>query len=245
MPRKREIKILNITFGQRGVWTRSAVRGVVTRRSLLAPLVPAALYLRQVLLDDVVPHLGSIQLSIKASTDHGHDVIDTSHPVLVSQQIPSRKKDRSPGRWTRGSETTQPQAHGDRRTIPLCERFWRHVSCASSSLPKRNNHISSLWKILRANGENFDVTLSLHLCRSEIATGTLTRVTCRLPPQTLSIAWETKSVIHFLERRNRGWLWVQRFFHCSSKINSETKIGSSIWINQMSCGFLVSCPLLW
>lgn len=48
------------------------------------------LYLCKVLLYHIIPHLSSIQLSIKSSTDHGHDVINTSHPVLISQQIPTQ-----------------------------------------------------------------------------------------------------------------------------------------------------------
>lgn len=53
------------------------------------------LYLCKVFLDDIISHLSSIQLSIKSSTDHGHDVIYTSHPVLVSQQIPNQNKEES------------------------------------------------------------------------------------------------------------------------------------------------------
>lgn len=53
------------------------------------------LYLCKVFLYDIISHLSSIQLSIKSSTNHGHDVIYTSHPVLVSQQIPGENKEAS------------------------------------------------------------------------------------------------------------------------------------------------------
>jgi hypothetical protein len=50
-------------------------------------------YLCQVFLNDIISHLSSVQLSIKSSTNHGHDVIYTSHPILVSQQVPNQDKE--------------------------------------------------------------------------------------------------------------------------------------------------------
>lgn len=54
------------------------------------------LYLSKVFLDNIISHLSSIQLSVKPSTNHGHDVIHTPHPVLVSQQVPIPRQTRIP-----------------------------------------------------------------------------------------------------------------------------------------------------
>lgn len=76
------------------------------------------------------------------------------------------------------------------------------------------------------------MTLLLHFCHSETAIGTLTRVACRLPAQTLSTTWEVNSVTHFCEEEKRG-----------AVVGAE--IFPLLWINQMSFGSLVSCSLLW
>lgn len=46
------------------------------------------LYLGQVLLDDIIPHLRRIQLRVESSSDHWHDVVDAAQARLFSQQIP-------------------------------------------------------------------------------------------------------------------------------------------------------------
>lgn len=50
----------------------------------------AHVYLGQVLLDDITPHLGGIQLGVEASADHRHDVIYAAQSGLVGQQVPTQ-----------------------------------------------------------------------------------------------------------------------------------------------------------
>lgn len=47
------------------------------------------IYLGQVLLNDIIPHLRCIQLCVKSGSDHRHDVIDAAQARLFSQQIPA------------------------------------------------------------------------------------------------------------------------------------------------------------
>lgn len=47
------------------------------------------MYLGQVLLNDIIPHLRCIQLRIESSSNHRHYVIDAAQARLFSQQIPA------------------------------------------------------------------------------------------------------------------------------------------------------------
>lgn len=48
------------------------------------------MYLGQVLLNDIIPHLRCIQLRVESSSDHWHNVIDAAQARLFSQQIPAQ-----------------------------------------------------------------------------------------------------------------------------------------------------------
>lgn len=137
MPRKRGIKRPHAASGH----GEGAARRAHPR--------PGRAHLGQVLLDDVVPHLGSVQLSVKASTDHGHDVIDTPHPVLVSQQIPGRKKDGSPGRRARGAETTAARERAARTLETRLARAKATSAAGPSCLFARGNLTSQRGRLRR------------------------------------------------------------------------------------------------
>lgn len=51
--------------------------------------VVSIIYLGQVLLNDIVPHLRCIQLRVESSANHRHNVIDAAQASLFSQQIPA------------------------------------------------------------------------------------------------------------------------------------------------------------
>ena len=113
------------------------------------------LYLCKVFLYDIISHLSSIQLSIKSSTNHGHDVIYTSHPVLVSQQISNQNREGSLECQTRSLQNNTTHKHtGTAATSMLVCTISNFFSCKSSSFLKLNDCISFLWKTLRANGKN-------------------------------------------------------------------------------------------
>lgn len=48
------------------------------------------MYLGQLVFQDVISQLCCVQLSVEAGTNHGHDVIDTPHSVLLGQQVPAQ-----------------------------------------------------------------------------------------------------------------------------------------------------------
>lgn len=133
-------------------------------------------------------------------------------------------------------------ARKPRRPVSVRRGRWRRASRGPRPRPRRDHRASLLGEISRANGEDFDGALSLPLCRSDGNTGQ-GRLPAPFPNPLYNVGDRKHRPLSW--RGETGRLWVQRVPHCSSKINSETKIGSSIGLHQLSFGFLVSCPLLW
>jgi len=62
-----------------------AAYAVEMPKNILKPVLPRPdmyEYLCQVLLNDIVPHLRGIKLSVKSCSNHGHNVIDAAQTAL-------------------------------------------------------------------------------------------------------------------------------------------------------------------